>query len=198
MSEQLVLIPPAATHQQDHGSSSLPETVGAANNPGRANPASPSSAAPSRRVRHPHKGLPPAAFALGSLAVGALLWGAWVTKSILDPAVVRSPIASVRLEQIIGEYVQLQARSETAPELVGQQMQTFMTVLGEELKARGSDGTTVMVAEAVLSQNVPDITDDVRRVIYSKVPPPAVPAAHPPSATPNGAPLAPPPATLGQ
>ena len=119
-------------------------------------------------------------FLFAGLAVAALLWGAWVTKNILDPAVVKAPIASVRLEQIIGEYVQAQARSNTPPEIVTQQTQAFMAALGEELKARGADGTTVMVGEAVLSQNVPDITADVRNAIYAKVPPPATPAAAPP------------------
>ena len=55
-----------------------------------------------------------------------------------------------------------------------------MAALGEELKGARCDGTTVMVGEAVLSQNVPDITADVRNAIYAKVPPPATPAAAPP------------------
>jgi hypothetical protein len=135
-------------------------------------------------VRAPHrrKGLPPITFLFGGLVVAALLWGAWVTKNILDPAVVKAPIASVRLEQIIGEYVQAQARSNTPPEIVTQQTQAFMAALGEELKARGADGTTVMVGEAVLSQNVPDITAEVRNAIYAKVPPPAARAAAAPPA----------------
>ena len=132
------------------------------------------------------RGLPPTAFLFAGLAVAALLWGAWVTKNIVDPAVVKAPIASVRLEQIIGEYVQAQARSNTPPEIVTQQTQAFMAALGEELKARGADGTTVMVGEAVLSQNVPDITAEVRSAIYAKVPPPAAraAAAPPPSFAP--------------
>lgn len=144
--------------------------------------------APSKTTRpaQRRKGLPPTAFLFAGLAVAALLWGAWVTKNILDPAVVKAPIASVRLEQIIGEYVQAQARSNTPPEIVTQQTQAFMAALGEELKARGADGTTVMVGEAVLSQNVPDITAEVRSAIYAKVPPPAAraAAAPPPSFAP--------------
>jgi hypothetical protein len=106
---------------------------------------------------------------------------------------VKAPIASVQLESIIGEYVQAQARSNTPPEIVTHQTQAFMAALGAELKARGADGTTVMVGEAVLSQNVPDITADVRRSIYAKVPVPSAPAAPPqpafapPQQTPMGA-----------
>ena len=198
MSEQLTLIPPTTANPRTAGSHPIPDFGGAHSEPALANPASPSSAPSAPRTSSKRKGLPPMAFAFGALAVAALLWGAWVTKSILDPAVVKAPIASVRLEQIIGEYVQAQARSDTPPEVVTQQTQAFMTVLGEELKARGADGTTVMVGEAVLSQNVPDITEDVRRAIYARVPPPAARAPAPPAAmqAPGGAPPMLPP--LGQ
>jgi len=80
---------------------------------------------------------------------------------------------------------------------VTQQTQAFMAALGEELKARGADGTTVMVGEAVLSQNVPDITAEVRNAIYAKVPPPAAraaaapPAFAPPQQAPAGSALLP-------
>lgn len=124
------------------------------------------------------KGLPPWAFAVMAGAVALLLWGAWVTKAIVTPPAA-VPMASVRLEQLVGEYVQAQARSTASPEIVTQQIQMFMAALGEELEARGQDGTTVLVGEAVLSQNVPDITADVRKAIYARVP---MPVAGPPVA----------------
>jgi hypothetical protein len=180
MSEQLTLIPPTAqTHatpmafaESDYGG---PKTEGGSPDAAVSRPSAPRSG--QRR-----KGLPPSVFLFAALAVAALLWGAWVTKNILDPSVVKAPIASVRLEQIIGEYVQAQARSNTPPEIVTRQTQAFMAALTEELKARGADGTTVMVGEAVLSQNVPDITADVRNAIYDKVPSPAAAAPAPPAA----------------
>ena len=52
------------------------------------------------------------------------------------------------------------------------QTRAFMGALDAELLRRGREGTTVLVAEAVLSKNVPDITADVRRAVYAKVPPP--------------------------
>ena len=55
-----------------------------------------------------------------------------------------------------------------------------MAAIEEELKAVGAKGTTVLVGEAVLSKNVPDITDQVRKAVYAKVPlPAAAPAAAP-------------------
>jgi hypothetical protein len=143
-----------------------------------------SSAGLDKQTLPARRGLPPMAYVYGALVVAALLWGAWVTKNILDPGIIRAPIASVRLEQLIGEYVQAQARSNTPPENVAREMEAFMAALGAELKARGADGTTVMVGEAVLSQNVPDITADVRRSVYAKVPAPSAPAAPPASFTP--------------
>ena len=98
-------------------------------------------------------------------------------------------MASVRLQQLVGEYVQAQARSAAPPEAVTQQTQAFMAALGGELKRRGEDGTTVLVGEAVLSSNVPDITDQVRKAIYAKVPMPAsaaMPAPSPASPAPMG------------
>ncbi|MEE4209031.1 MAG: TrbI F-type domain-containing protein [Parvularcula sp.] len=180
MSEQLTLIPltaetlatPMGLADSDQ---SGPKAEGVAADAALSRPST-------TRSGHRRMGLPPSVFLFAGLAVAALLWGAWVTKNILDPSVVKAPIASVRLEQIIGEYVQAQARSNTPPEIVTRQTQAFMAALSEELKARGADGTTVMVGEAVLSQNVPDITTDVRNAIYAKVPPPAAAAPAPPPA----------------
>ncbi|MEP3145535.1 TrbI F-type domain-containing protein [Qipengyuania citrea] len=152
-----------------------------------APPVIPSASRPVRG-KPARKGLPASAIGAMALAVAALLWGAWVTKSLMTPpdAV---PMASVRLEQLVGEYVQGQARSAAPPEVVTQQTQAFMAALGNELKRRGQDGTTVLVGEAVLSQNVPDITDQVRAAIYAKVAAPGgagAPAAPPALSGPLG------------
>ncbi len=112
------------------------------------------------------------AWALAGLAVVVLLWGAWVTKHIASP-VAQMPIASVRLEQIVSEYVQAQSHSNGTPDVVTQQTGQFMNALGDELRRIGDTGTTVLVGEAVLSRNVPDITDTVRRAVYARVPMPA-------------------------
>lgn len=118
-------------------------------------------------------GLPRSAILLAAGAIGSLLWGVWMTKEIADLKHRQVPIAAVRLQPLIEEYVQAQARSGTPEQLVMRQTQAFMSVLDAELLRRGKDGTTVLVAEAVLSKNVPDITREVRQAVYAKVPPPA-------------------------
>ena len=161
-------------------------------------PPVPPSAASTQRAPAARGGLPKAAFAGAAFAVAVALWGAWVTKEVLTPPAA-VPMASVRLEMLIGEYVQAQARSNAPPEVVTGQTQAFMAALGQELKRRGQDGTTVLVGEAVLSSNVPDITPQVRAAIYARVPAPAASAAPPMQAVPpqamplQGAPMLPAP-----
>lgn len=145
------------------------------------------------------RGLPPVTWALAALAVALLLWGVWVTKHIVSPPVA-VPMASVRLETIVSEYVQAQSHSGGQPETVAGQTRAFMSALDQELQHVGQSGTTVLVGEAVLSKNVPDITDQIRRAVYAKVPLPAAAPVSPagpavgaalPPASQGAAPIAP-------
>ena len=118
-------------------------------------------AAPPRRM-----GWIPVALVGGLVAAG--LWGAWVTKNLLaDEAI--PPIARVQLSGIVGEYVQAQARSATPPEQVTAETRAFMAEIQRNLEARGASGQIVLVGEAVLAGNVPDITASLRKEVYTKV-----------------------------
>ena len=111
-------------------------------------------------------GLVPVAM-VGAL-VAAGLWGAWVTKNVLG-AGDRPAIAKVQLSGFVGEYVQAQARSATPPEQVTTETRAFMGEVQKNLERRGASGQIVLVGEAVLAGNVPDITAEVRREVYAKV-----------------------------
>lgn len=114
--------------------------------------------------------------AVVALLVGAGLWGVWVTKRLVDvPAA--PPIARAELSAIVGEYVQRQARSATPPDQVTAETKAFMQEIERNLQRRGSQGQVVLVGEAVLTQNVPDITAELRREVYAKVPMPKIAAA---------------------
>ena len=120
-----------------------------------------SPTAPPRRM-----GWMPVALVGGLVAAG--LWGAWVTKNLLaDEAI--PPIARVQLSGIVGEYVQAQARSATPPEQVTEETRAFMAEIQRNLEARGAKGQIVLVGEAVLAGNVPDITASLRKEVYTKV-----------------------------
>lgn len=107
---------------------------------------------------------------IGSI-VGAGLWGAWVTRELLStptaPTLVR-----VQLSSIISEYVTAEARSQSPPDVVTAETKAFMGAVQRNLEARGARGQVVLVGEAVLAGNVPDVTMAVRREVYAKVPSP--------------------------
>lgn len=117
-----------------------------------------------------------APIALVAALVAAGLWGAWVTKSVLGghdmPA-----IAKVQLSGIVGEYVQAQARSATPPDQVSAETRAFMGEIQRNLEKRGAAGQLVLIGEAVVAGNVPDITADVRREVYARVKMPQAAAA---------------------
>ena len=108
----------------------------------------------------------PVALVGGLVAAG--LWGAWVTKNVLAAGDL-PPMAKVQLAGLVGEYVQAQARSATPPDQVTAETRAFMAEIERNLKARGAHGQTVLVGEAVLAGDVPDITADLRREIYARV-----------------------------
>jgi hypothetical protein len=103
-----------------------------------------------------------------AMLVAAGLWGAWVTKSVLEARDL-PPLARVQLSGIVGEYVQAQARSATPPEQVTSETRAFMAEIQKNLEQRGAKGQIVLVGEAVLAGDVPDITAALRREVYAKV-----------------------------
>ena len=110
-------------------------------------------------------GLSRAQIAAGALILGAAVWGLWVTKRLVTPA--QDHIVSVRLSAIVGEYVQAQARAATPPDRVEAEMRHFMAALDKEMQHRANKGEIVMVGEAVLTKNVPDITDSIKKAVYA-------------------------------
>lgn len=118
-------------------------------------------------------------FTRAQMIVGAalflvLIWGIWVTKALLAPK--QNHIVSVRLSELVGAYVDAQRYSGAPPEKVKVEMQTFMVSLDKELQRRSAAGDVVMVGEAVLSKNVEDITDSVRKAVFASGVPEPKPA----------------------
>ncbi|WP_257558470.1 type-F conjugative transfer system protein TrbI [Sphingobium sp. CFD-2] len=126
-------------------------------------PSAPPLPAPRRRPAF-FAGYSRAQLLAGTLILLALVWAMWVTKTLLAPQ--RDHIVSARLSTIVGEYVQAQARSASPPEQVEAETRRFMGALEGELHRRSKDGQVVMAGEAVLSRNVPDITQSVKKAVY--------------------------------
>lgn len=129
-------------------------------------PAPPVAAAPARVARRTFfAGFSRLQCLIGLMALGAIVWGMWVTKALVTPH--PDHIVSARLSSIVGEYVQAQARSASPPAQVEAEMRNFMASLDKELQRRSAGGQIVLVGEAVLTRNVPDITDSLKQAVYA-------------------------------
>ncbi|MGC1470121.1 MAG: TrbI F-type domain-containing protein [Sphingorhabdus sp.] len=138
-----------------------------------------SEAAAARNAVAPRSSINWLPVAVVSTLVATGLWGAWVTREIIAKPEA-TPMARIQLSSMVGEYVQAQARSATPPDQVTAETKAFMAEIEKNLKARGADGQIVLVGEAVLAGDVPDITAEVRKQVFAKVrmPEPAPQAAH--------------------
>ena len=118
-----------------------------------------------RRRQTGFAGLSRSQIAAGALVLGTAIWVMWVTKTLVTPK--QDHIVSARLSAIVGDYVQAQARSATpAPQVEGE-MRRFMAALDKEVQRRSDKGEIIMVGEAVLTKNVPDITDRIKKAVYA-------------------------------
>lgn len=106
---------------------------------------------------------------IGAFVVALMLWGVWMTKNVRDLREEKTPFVSVALQPLVSEFIQTQARAGGSEEQAAVAVQRFMGALETELQQRGKNGQTIIVSEAVVSKNIPDITADVRKSVYSKV-----------------------------
>lgn len=125
---------------------------------------------PSRRWKFPVR---PHEVAIVLLAIGAVIWGAWVTKAIADPP--ESPeFVQLQLQGIIGEYLQAQARSGKDESQSARETAQFMAVLDREVAELGNSGKVVLVHEAIIGGDVPDVTASIKQRVYGEVSLPTV------------------------
>lgn len=118
---------------------------------------------------------------LGGVAVlGALVWGSWATRELLQLREKR--IVAVSLAAMANDFVMAEARSGNSPEQTDADTRHYMAALQSVLKGRAEKGETILVGEAVVSSSVPDITPEVREAVGKLItanPAPRVPAAMP-------------------
>ncbi|AOH87255.1 hypothetical protein AWL63_24180 (plasmid) [Sphingomonas panacis] len=102
---------------------------------------------------------------IGLVLLALLIWGMWVTRALTAPK--QEHIVSARLSALVGDYVEAQRYSGSPPERVQAEMRAFMASLDKELQRRSADGQVVLVGEAVLTRNVPDITDSLKKAVFA-------------------------------
>lgn len=100
------------------------------------------------------------------LAVCLLLWGAWVSREVARP---REQIVTVRLSETIARFVDAEARSGKAPEDGQARTLAYLQAAEAAVREMGSNGRVVLVAEAVLSGDVPDATAELEQRVAAKL-----------------------------
>ena len=107
------------------------------------------------------------ALALAASMFGSVLWGVWATGKIV--ALDNREVVTVQLGRIMGDFVEAEARSGRPAEETQARIALYLKAVEASVHALGSDGRTVLVAEAVVSGGVPDLTDQVRADVARKM-----------------------------
>lgn len=126
-------------------------------------PSAPRAAAPRRKPGF--AGFSRPQILIGLLLLAGLVWGMWVTRALTAPR--QDHIVSARLSALVGDYVEAQRYSGSPPDRVQAEMRAFMTSLDKELQRRSAGGQVVLVGEAVLTRNVPDITESLKKAVFA-------------------------------
>lgn len=119
-------------------------------------------------------GLSPREIILLVAALAIFMWGAWVTKNLVSQDGGRQEFVQLQLQGIIGEYLQAQARSSSDEQTAAQETAVFMAALDQTVAGLSKSGKVVLVHEAVIGGEVPDVTQSVKAAVYAKVPRPQI------------------------
>ena len=126
-------------------------------------PPAPQAALPKRRIGF--GGFTRQQMMIGLVVLAVLIWGMWVTRALTAPR--PEHIVSARLSALVGDYVEAQRFSGSPPDRVQAEMRAFMSSLDKELQRRSEGGQVVLVGEAVLTKNVPDITESLKKAVFA-------------------------------
>ncbi|WP_197412524.1 TrbI F-type domain-containing protein [Novosphingobium sp. Fuku2-ISO-50] len=98
---------------------------------------------------------------------GALLWGVWATHTILTLRRSTPHLVKVELADLMREYVQREARSGEAAEALTARTASFLKALNTAVGAHARRGDVVLLGNAVVDGDIPDITARVRAEVYA-------------------------------
>ncbi|MBL4641278.1 MAG: TrbI F-type domain-containing protein [Verrucomicrobiales bacterium] len=135
-------------------------------------PSSPKPKAAARRPSRNFAGLSPREIIIFAAAIALFIWGAWVTKNLVADEGGRQDFVQLQLQGIIGEYLQAQARSSSDEQTAAKETAVFMAALDQTVDGLSKAGKVVLVHEAIIGGDVPDVTESVKAAVYAKVPRP--------------------------
>ena len=118
-----------------------------------------------RNILATWEGKRPAEINSGALILALTLlagtaWGAWATQKL--HALERREVVTVELGRLMGDFVEAEARSGRPAEATRARVEAYLHAVEASVARLGRDGRTVLVAEAVVAGNVPDMTGAVR------------------------------------
>ena len=105
-------------------------------------------------------GLSATTLVLAGSMLASAIWGAWATREIVT--LKHRQVVTVQLARIMGDFVEAEARAGRPPEETRARVAAYLKAVEASVQALGRDGRTVLVAEAVVSGGVPDVTGEVR------------------------------------
>lgn len=135
-------------------------------------PSAPKAKAAARRQSRSFAGLSPREIIIFAAAIALFIWGAWVTKNLVADEGGRQDFVQLQLQGIIGEYLQAQARSSADEQTAAKETSVFMAALDQSVDGLSKSGKVVLVHEAIIGGDVPDVTESVKAAVYAKVPRP--------------------------
>ncbi|WP_298166633.1 TrbI F-type domain-containing protein [Novosphingobium sp.] len=98
--------------------------------------------------------------------VSILLWAVWVSREATRP---HEQIVTVRLSETIAHFVDAEARSGKPPQDTQARTITYLKAAEAAVREMGRNGRVVLVAEAVLSGDVPDATAELELRLARKL-----------------------------
>ena len=97
-----------------------------------------------------------------------------VTKNLVTEDASEPEFVQLQLQSIISEYLTAQARSSADEQTAAQQTGMFMTTLDHTVAGLSESGKVILVHEAVIAGDIPDVTESVKAAVYAKVPRPQI------------------------
>lgn len=108
-----------------------------------------------------------ATLAIAGSMIVTTVWGAWATHELLQ--LKKREVVTVQLSRIMGDFIETEARAGRPAEESRQRVQAYLQAVEKSVQGLGSNGRTVLVAEAVVAGSAPDLTETVRKDIARRM-----------------------------
>ena len=95
-----------------------------------------------------------------AVVIGILAWGSWASHTLME--VRDREIVTVRLSELMADFIEVESRRGGDPEAARARTADYVAAVDRAVAGLAGEGTTVLVAEAVVSGTAPDHTGRVR------------------------------------